>query len=97
MHLVANQTLSFKEHGTLLSYYSALVCHHSETITQVSKYVVVDAYFSRNLFVNELCNKGLEVITRLRKDTNLLYPYVGAHPKRRGAKLNMQENLIPRI
>jgi IS4 transposase len=96
MHLIADQTLSFEEHGTLLNYYSALVCYHAETIAQISKYVVVDAYFSRNPFINQVCSAGLEVITRLRKDANLLYPYLGPHPKRRGAKTKYAEKFDPK-
>jgi len=55
-------------------------------IKKISKYLVVDAYFSRNPFMNKVCGVGLEVVTRLRDDANLVYPYVGPHPKRKGAK-----------
>jgi hypothetical protein len=96
MHLVANQTLSFQEHETLLNYYAALVCHHVETITQISKYVVVDAYFSRAPFTSVVCNLGLEVVTRLRNDAYLQYPYLGPHPKRRGAKTKYAGKFDPR-
>lgn len=86
MHFVANQTLGFEEHGNLLNYYGALVAYHAEDIKRISKHVVVDAYFSRKPFIDKVCDTGLEVITRLRNDANLLYPYNGPHPKRRGAK-----------
>ncbi len=96
MHLIADQTLSFKEHGTLLNYYGALVCYHAPSIRQISKYVVVDAFFSRFPFINKVCNSGLEVITRLRDDADLLYPYLGPHPKRKGAKTKYAGKLDPR-
>lgn len=97
MHLIADQTLTAHEHGSLLKYYAALVCHHIETITQVSKYLVVDAYFSRFPFIDKVCNQtGLEVITRLRSDADLLYPYLGPHPKRQGAKTKYKGKFDPR-
>lgn len=96
MHLIADQTLSFEEHGNLLNYYSALVCRRAETVAQISKHVVVDAFFSRFPFIDKVCNAGLEVITRLRDDADLLYPYVGPHPKRRGAKTKYAGKFDPR-
>jgi hypothetical protein len=51
---------------------------------------VVDAYFSRNLFVSTICKQNIEVISRLRDDANLTYPYFGPHPKRKGAKRKFQ-------
>lgn len=97
MHLIADQTLSTKEHGSLLQYYAALVNYHAETISQVSKYLVVDAYFSRLPFIENVCNETqLEVITRLRNDADLLYPYAGPHPKRQGAKTKYAGKFNPR-
>ena len=32
--------------------------------------------------MNRVTGVGLEIITRLRDDANLLYPYVGPQPKR---------------
>lgn len=86
MHLIAHQTLANEEYSNLLAYYSALVCYQSEALLQVSKYLAVDAYFSRFPFIDKVCQTGLEIISRLRDDADLLYPYVGPHPKRKGAK-----------
>lgn len=36
--------------------------------------------------MNGVCAIGLELISRLRDDADLLYPYVGLHPKRKGAR-----------
>jgi hypothetical protein len=86
MHLVANQTLNARDYPSLLSYYAALVCLHSDQFKGISKYLIADAYFFTNPFINSVCDTGMEVISRLRKDAVLLYPYVGPHPRRKGAK-----------
>ena len=96
MHLTADQTLSAKEYASLLVYYAALVCFHSDNLKKVSKYLAVDAYFSRFPFINEVCATGLEIVSRLRDDADLLYPYVGPHPKRKGAKTKYFGKLNPR-
>ncbi len=96
MHLMANQTLSEGDYSSLLVYYAALVCFHAENLKKISKYLAVDAYFSRFPFINEVCATGLEVISRFRDDADLLYPYVGPHPKRRGAKTKHLGKLDPR-
>jgi hypothetical protein len=86
MHLTADQTLSVGEHRSLLDYYGALVCHHSDTIKRHTGRLAVDAYFSKKPFIDRVLGCGLHVVTRLRDDADLLYPYVGPHPIRRGAK-----------
>ena len=96
MHLTADQTLSQAEYPNLLVYYAALVCFHAENLKKVSKYLAVDAYFSRFPFIDEVCATGLEIISRLRDDANLLYPYVGPHPKRQGAKTKYLGKFDPR-
>jgi len=96
MHLVANQTLSQEEYPNLLVYYAALVCFHAENLKKVSKYLAVDAYFSRFPFIDEVCATGLEIISRFRDDANLLYPYVGPHAKRKGAKTKYLGKFDPR-
>jgi hypothetical protein len=96
MHLVADQTLAQDEYPSLLTYYCALVCFHAEGLKKVSKYLVVDAYFSRAPFVNGVCATGLEVVSRLRDDASMMYPYVGPHPKRKGAKAKYLGKFEPR-
>lgn len=95
MHLIANQTLCDKEYSSLLVYYAALVSFHAENLLKVSKYLAADAYFSKKPFVDEVCATGLELISRLRDDADLLYPYVGPHPKRKGAKTKHLGKLDP--
>jgi len=87
LHYMAHQTMFDKEiHGSLLKYYANLVLKEAENILKVSNYLLVDAFFSREPFVSKVYNAGLEVVSRLRDDADLLYPYTGPHPKRRGPK-----------
>ena len=97
MHLLAKQTLvNEEEKKDLLSYYAQVVIDQKGLITQVSKYLAVDAYFSREPFVSKVCKAGIELITRMRNDAHLIYPYVGPHPKRRGAKTKYASQVDPR-
>lgn len=96
LHYIADQTLCVEEHSNLLTYYTALICRRAKAILAVSKYLVVDAYFSRHPFISKVCEQNIEVISRLRDDADLLYPYVGVHPKRRGAKQKYQGKFNPR-
>lgn len=90
LHYIADQTLGVEEHSNLLAYYAALISRRAEAILAVSKYLVVDAYFSRYPFVSAVCEKNIEIISRLRDDADLRYPYLGVHPKRKGAKRRFQ-------
>src|SRR5690554_7659692 len=42
-------------------------CEQKKELQSVSKYVVADAYFSKETFISKLCNHGFEVVTRLRR------------------------------
>jgi len=97
MHLLAKQTLANEEERkNLLDYYAKVVIDQKEMVTQISKYLAVDAYFSREPFVSQVHKAGIELITRLRHDAHLIYPYVGPHPKRRGAKTKYAGKVDPR-
>ncbi len=96
MHLIADQTLANKEHSNLLAYYAALVRFRAEDLQKVSNYLACDAYFSRTPFVNAVLESGLHLISRLRDDGVLFYPYVGPHPKRKGAKTKYLGQVDPR-
>lgn len=86
MHLVAQQTLKedVLEHRSLLEYYGSLVERHADTLLKISDFLVVDAYFSRKPFVDRACGCNLNLITRLRDDAVLYYPYLGAQHEGRG-------------
>lgn len=84
MHLVAEQTLDeeTQQHSSLLEYYGSLVERHADMLLKISEFLVVDAYFSRKPFVDKVRECHLQLITRLRDDAVLYYPYLG--PRRQG-------------
>jgi len=97
LHYMAHQTMFDKEiHGSLLEYYADLVVKQAKKILKLSKYLLVDAFFSREPFMSKVYNAGLEIISRLRDDADLLYPYVGPHPKRRGPKTKWAGKFDPK-
>ena len=84
MHLIAKQTLDHKKYDTLIEYYVETVRSMSQQLQQVSKLLVVDAYFSRSTFVEPMSECGFEVISRFRDDAALFYAYLGPRKKGRG-------------
>lgn len=83
-HLEAVQTPNELEAGGLLAHYAATLVDRKEQLLAISKYVVADAYFSKNRFVSELCENGFEVVSRLRDDAHLQYKFKGKQKSGRG-------------
>lgn len=95
LHLVAIQTI--KEEGrSLMDYYCSIIELNSDQLHQVSDYVVVDAYFAKVGFVNRMLKSEFHVITRLRCDQVLYYPYTGMKRHRRGAPKKYDGRVNPR-
>lgn len=80
-HYLATQTV-WQEGESLLAYYGKLISRQAAQLLSLSRFIVVDAYFSKYSFVEAVTASGLQVITRLRDDAALFYPYLG--PKREG-------------
>lgn len=74
-HLEAVQTPNDLNSQSLLNHYRAILIARKETLLPISKYVVADAYFSKNSFVSGLCSNGFELVSRLRDDADLQYTY----------------------
>lgn len=70
----------------MLTYYANILVNDAINLIPVSKYVTVDAYFSKKTFIDPLCKSGLEVITRLRDDAVMFYAYTGIQKSGRGRK-----------
>jgi hypothetical protein len=84
-HYYATQT-KLEDTQNLLVYYANLLVNDVTNLLTVSKYVTVDAYFSKKTFIDPLCKNGLEVITRLRDDAVMFYAYTGLQKIGRGRK-----------
>ena len=100
-HLEAIQTPTHKKlkdnEMSLLDWYAEILVQRKETLNSISKYIVADAYFSKKTFVDNMINKaGMHVISRLRKDADLLYFYKGkptgkkGRPKTYDGKINLK-------
>ena len=83
-HLDAEQTLRDSESQTLLEYYANVLVSRKEELLSISKYIVVDAYFSKEPFVSVICLEEFEIVSRLRDDASLNYLYRGPKTQGRG-------------
>lgn len=72
LHYLATQTLPEADQG-LMSFYCALVQKQAPELLKMSRYLCVDAFFSKKSFVDAVLEKGLHVVTRLRDDAVLYY------------------------
>lgn len=82
-HLEAVQTINRKKGESELAFYARIVEQRAAQLLKVSKYLVVDAYFSRNPFMGRVVKAGFHVITRARTDISLRYYYKGKGRKRK--------------
>ncbi len=83
-HLEAVQTIVDSQAVNLLEYYADLIVQRKEQLQEISKHIVVDAYFSKITFVERLMDHNFEVTSRLRIDSSLQYLYKGEPKKGRG-------------
>jgi hypothetical protein len=89
MSLEAIQTPSSKElkmeGKTLVDHYSSLVIDRTGCLQTISNYLVVDGYFAKIRFIESVTlEAGLQVISKLRQDANLMYLYNGKQKSERG-------------
>lgn len=70
--------------GTLPGHYARLLAERAAVLLPISRYVAADAYFSKKGFTDSVSAAGLELISRLRDDGDLLYIYKGPRGKGRG-------------
>lgn len=83
-HLEAVQTIDLKENETLLDYYKRIILERKKDLQELSKTILVDAYFSKYNFVNPLVEAGFNIISRLRDDADLRYIFDGEQKSGRG-------------
>lgn len=95
LHLEAIQTIKSPEIN-MIDYYAAIITSRKEVLKDLSKYIVVDAYFSKYSFVSQMYKAGFETISRLRVDAVLQYAFCGeqktgrGRPKTFDGKINYQ-------
>jgi len=82
-HLEATQTKQDKQVSLLMQYANSIL-KHRDTLIKLSKFVLVDAYFSKEPFVTAICKENFEIISRLRTDAHLQYEYTGQQKMGKG-------------
>jgi len=71
----------------LVNHYAEYIVSRATAIKHFSKYLVADGYFAKKDFIQVVMNKsGLHVITKLKDDANLRYPYNGPQKPGKGRK-----------
>lgn len=66
----------------LVSHYVSVILKQMPTLRPMVKYLAADGYFMKHDFIVPLLKEGLHIVTKMRPDANLRYPYNG--PKQRG-------------
>lgn len=77
LHFFAQQTQALKAGQTLLNYYGEVLAGQAQKMNEFSNLLAVDAFFSKKPFIDTMMQVNLHVISRLRDDTVLFYPYLG--------------------
>ncbi len=89
LHLNAWQTPSAnelaKEGLNLLTHYAGIITENAKNFIELSDYLVADAYFSKKPIVDAIISSGMNFISRLRKDSVLMYKYTGQRTGGKGA------------
>ena len=85
-HLFGFQTIDLNDQETLIEFYTRKLLERKESLLQISKYMVADAYFSKSKFVQPFIKAGFQVVSRLRDDADLQYIFTGEQKKGRGRK-----------
>jgi DDE superfamily endonuclease len=71
---------------TLIDFYRQQLREHRHRLPSQVTYHAVDGYFAKKKYIDEVVSLNLHPITKLRCDADCLFPYLGPHPRRRGAR-----------
>jgi len=82
-HLEAVQTIVDKKQS-LTDWYAEIIADRKESLKDISKYLVVDAWFSKRPYVDQITALDMHVVCRLRNDADLQYLYKGKRTGKRG-------------
>lgn len=70
--------------ANLMDHYTAILKRRKEDIVPYTSYLTVDGFFIKKGFIGAMQEMGLQVITKARHDSNMLYLYKGPRSKGRG-------------
>jgi hypothetical protein len=84
-HYIAEQTiLKDKKEESLLGYYSTIIKKRAEELLALSSTIYVDAFFSKQSFVQPIVEQGFHLVSRLQSNAYLRYRYIGEQSKKQG-------------
>lgn len=84
-HLEAVQTnINDKDAMKLTDWYVNVLTERKEALSSISKYLVVDAWFSKKPFIDQTKELGFELISRFRDDADLKYLFLGTPSGKKG-------------
>lgn len=92
-----NQEVLKAKGQSLVEHYRETILERSQELLEIADYLVLDAYFSKENFVNPIAQIGLKVISKLRKDANLKYLFHGkqkggrGRPRKFSGKINLNK------
>lgn len=69
---------------TLYKWYADVIVRYKKELMYVSKYIVADAAFAKNTFIDVIMEHGFYLVSRLRDDCRIQYIYDGPQEKRKG-------------
>lgn len=84
MHLIAEQTIDHKKHGTLMDFYISIFNKHSSKLKEISNLYVADAYFTNFKYINAVTSSGFTFIGKFASNNVLRYRYLGEKTGKRG-------------
>jgi hypothetical protein len=97
-HLEAVQTPGSKgdpnSDENLLDWYGNVLFERKDTLSQLSSYIVADAYFAKKPFVDKVLSMKMHLVSRLRDDADLKYLFYGektgkkGRPRKHDGKIN---------
>ena len=87
-HLEAIQTPGSKgdpnQEANLLDWYGNVLYQRKSKLSELSSYIVADAYFAKKPFVDKVLLMEMHLISRLRDDADLKYLFFGERTGRKG-------------
>lgn len=92
MYLEAIQTIP-SEGENLLAFYARVITQRAQELQNLSKAVVVDAYFSKEPFVEALTSKSFTIVSKLRSDSVLRYLIAKQKTGKRGRPKTLGEKV----
>lgn len=86
MHYHSQLTQFVKGEQSLRAYYAKLICEQATEMQKTSKLIAFDAFFSKNQFVDSICDAGFTLVSRMQSNTFMRYAYTGVQNGGKGRR-----------